>query len=93
MNLKITHYNNYLKLKGVLDRKSVDVFYGELHRIFDKVDVLTISLEGIESIDRYGVRALAKLHNEAISKNKQLSFIGMGFNGFYDHLKSEEAVA
>lgn len=93
MDLKITHYNNYFKLKGVLNRKNVRFFYNELNRVIDKVDTLTISLEGLESIDRHGVRALAKLHNEAISKNKRLSFIGMGFNEFYNHLKSHEAVA
>jgi len=93
MNLKITYYNNYFKLKGVLDRKSVNFFFSELSHIIDKVDSLTVSLEGIERIDRHGVRALAKLHNEAISKNKQLSFVGIGANGFYNHLKSREAVA
>lgn len=87
MNLKITHCNNFFKLKGILDRKSLSVFYREFNDIFDRENSLTISIEEVEWMDRYGVKAMTELHNEAISKNKKLSIIGMGCRDLYDHFK------
>ena len=44
----------------------------------------------VESIDRAGVMALARLHNESITKSKKLSIVGLGCKELYDHFKSEE---
>lgn len=93
MSLKITCYNNFFKVTGVLDRTSVDVFHHEFRNVFEKSDEITISIEGIESIDRYGVIALAKLHNESITRQKRLSIIGFGCKELYDHFKTKETAA
>ena len=87
MNLKITHCNNFFKLKGILDKKSLSVFYKEFNDIFDRENSLTINIEEVEWMDPYGVKAMTELHNEAISKNKKLSIIGMGCRDLYDHFK------
>lgn len=87
MNLKISHYNNFFKLKGILDKKSLSLFYKEFNDIFERENALTISIEEVEWMDRYGVQAMTGLHNEAISKNKKLSIIGMGCRDLYDHFK------
>jgi ABC-type transporter Mla MlaB component len=87
MNLKITHNNNYFKLKGILDRDNLDLFQKEFKNIFDKVNNLTISIEEIEWMDKYGVKAMAGLHDEAINKNKKLSIIGLGCKELYEHFK------
>jgi ABC-type transporter Mla MlaB component len=87
MNLKITHYSNFFKLKGILDRKNLSIFYKEFNDIFDRENSLTINIEEVEWMDRYGVKAMTELHNEAISKNKKLSIIGMGCRDLYDHFK------
>ena len=87
MNLKITHCNNFFKLKGILDRKNLSLFYREFNDIFDRENSLTINIEEVEWMDRYGVKAMTELHNEAISKNKKLSIIGMGCRDLYDHFK------
>ncbi|MCF8273686.1 hypothetical protein [Yeosuana sp. AK3] len=87
MNLKITHSNNYFKLKGILDRDNLDLFQKEFKNIFDKVSNLTISIEEIEWMDKYGVKAMAGLHDEAIIKNKKLSIIGLGCKELYEHFK------
>ena len=42
-------------------------------------------------MDRYGVKAFVKLHNEAVIKNKKLSIIGLGCKDLYDHFKTEIA--
>jgi len=34
--------------------------------------------------------ALARLHNESITKSKRLSIIGIGCKELYQHFKSEE---
>lgn len=93
MNIEITSYNNQFRIKGVLNRQNVNVFNSEFKNIFEKFNSLTLSIEGLTSIDRYGVNALAQLHNESISKNKSLSIIGMGCDDLYEHFKSEESAA
>ncbi len=91
MNLTITHYNNYFKVTGILNRQSVAFFQKEFENVFEKLQAVTISIEGLESIDREGVKALAKLHNESLASNKQLSIIGFGCKDLYDHFKSNDA--
>ena len=59
----------------------------EFNDIFDRENSLTINIEEVEWMDRYGVKAMTELHNEAISKNKKLSIIGMGCRDLYDHFK------
>lgn len=87
MNLKITSSNNFFKLKGILDRNSLDLFQHEFKNIFEKVSTLTISIEEVEWMDHYGVKAMTGLHNEAIMKNKKLSIIGLGCKELYEHFK------
>ena len=91
MNLKITHYNNFFNIKGILDKHSVHIFQEEIHDAFNRLQSITISLEGLEGIDKHGVMALAKLHNESITKDKQLSIIGSGCQNLYDHFKTNDA--
>ncbi|MCB0444439.1 MAG: hypothetical protein R2812_00775 [Gelidibacter sp.] len=91
MELEITHHNNFFKVKGVLDRKTVNVFQEEFRNIFEKFSVLTLSIENLSHIDRYGVNALAQLHNESINKGKSLSIIGMGCDDLYEHFKAGSA--
>ncbi len=91
MDLKITNYNNFFKIKGILNKQSIHIFQSEFQNIFEKVSMLTISIEGLESIDSHGVSALAKLHNESITKDKSLSIIGLGCKDLYDHFKSSDA--
>lgn len=91
MNLEITQANNFFKVKGVLDRHNIHVFKKQFRNIFEKASSITVSIESLTSIDRYGVSAIAQLHNEAIVKNKRLSIIGLGHSNIYNHFKSEEA--
>lgn len=93
MNLEITSYNNQFKVKGVLNRQNINVFTNEFKNIFERFNSLTLSIEGLTSIDRYGVNALAQLHNESINKHKNLSIIGMGCDDLYEHFRSEETAA
>ncbi|RCT54086.1 hypothetical protein DUZ96_11975 [Winogradskyella sp. KYW1333] len=65
-------------------------FNTHFSNIFHKLDDVIINIEQIESIDRAGVMALAKLHNESINRSKKLSIIGLGCKELYDHFKSEE---
>ncbi|MFL0353850.1 hypothetical protein [Xanthomarina sp. GH4-25] len=91
MNLTITHYNNFFKVTGILNRHSVGIFQKEFQDVFEKLQSVTISIEGLQSIDKDGVNALAKLHNESLTLNKQLSIIGFGCKDLYDHFKSNDA--
>lgn len=91
MNLKITHYNNFFNVKGILDKHSVQILQDEIQDAFEKLQSITISLEGLEGIDKHGVMALVKLHNESITNHKQLSIIGSGCQNLYDHFKTNDA--
>ena len=93
MELKITNQDNLFQVTGILNKFNVHNFKKEFSNIFDKQDSLIISIENVTSIDRYGVNALAQLHNEALNKGKKLSIIGMGCDDLYEHFKSEESAA
>ncbi|WP_067147125.1 hypothetical protein [Pseudotamlana agarivorans] len=91
MDLVITSCNNFYKVKGHLNKSNVGIFINEFDDIFNNLDSLTISIKDVESMDKYGVEALSKLHNESIMKNKQFSIIGYGCKELYDHFKTEVA--
>ena len=90
MDLQITNSNNFYKVKGSLDRKNVHVFKSQFRNIFEKANAITISIEDLKSIDRYGVTAIAQLHNESIIKQKRLSIIGLGCLEVFNHFKTKE---
>lgn len=93
MDLEITCSNNFFTLRGTLNKQNMDVFRNEFKHIFDRVNSFTISIEGVTSMDLYGVNALAQLHNESVAKNKSMSIIGLGCKDLYNHFKSEETAA
>jgi len=91
MELEITSYNNFFKIKGILNKRNLSVFENEFKNIFERANALTISIENVEWMDKYGVNAFAKLHFEAISKNKEMSIIGLGCKDLYEHFRSDFA--
>ncbi|MFD1616397.1 hypothetical protein [Gelatiniphilus marinus] len=90
MELEITNYNNFFKMKGILNKRSLNVFKKAFRNVFEKADTLTISIEHIEWMDKCGVNALAELHYEALSRNKKMSIIGLGCKELYEHFKSSD---
>lgn len=91
MDLKITNSNSFFNIKGVLDRSTLHVFNEEFRHIFERFSMLTISIQEVESMDKYGVAAISRLHQEALAQNKRLSIIGFGCKDLYDHFKTETA--
>ncbi|TNJ45226.1 hypothetical protein KFZ70_07095 [Tamlana fucoidanivorans] len=91
MNLKITNCNNYFKVKGILDKESVSLFNSEFENIFERTNAITISVQYVESMDKYGVNAIAKLYEEATRKNKSLSIVGYGCKELYQHFNTNTA--
>lgn len=91
MDFQITSCNTFFKVKGILNKKTVALFDKEFNNIFETANNLTISIQDIVSMDKYGVDAISKLHQEALSKNKKLSIIGFGCKELYDHFKAEIA--
>ncbi|MFI0430292.1 STAS domain-containing protein [Mariniflexile sp. HMF6888] len=91
MDLKISNCNNFFKIKGTLNKNNLSIFQSVFNNIFEKVQVLIISIEDVDSMDRFGVNALTELHKEAIAKNKNLSIIGLGCEDLYNHFKTEMA--
>lgn len=90
MDLEITNSNNFFKVKGSLDRHNIHLFKSTFRNIFEKANTITISIEDLKSIDRYGVTAIAQLHNESIVKQKRLSIIGLGCQEVFNHFKTKE---
>lgn len=93
MDLEIIKHATYFQVKGTLTKFNLHLFKKTFSDIFDKQDSLVINIENLTSIDRYGVNALAQLHNESLVKRKNLSIIGMGCDDLYEHFKSEESAA
>ncbi|WP_179333610.1 STAS domain-containing protein [Winogradskyella costae] len=91
MDLQITNYNNRFQIKGALNKLNLKTFNAHFSNVFDKLDSILLDIEQVNNIDRAGVMALAKLHNESITKSKQLSIIGFGCKELYEHFKSEES--
>lgn len=92
MDLKITHYNNYFKIKGILTKHNLEAFYNYFQNVFEDRDAITINLSGIDAVDQHGVHALEQLQNEAIRRGVPLSIIGSGHTAVYDHFKSVAVV-
>ncbi|MFC0603098.1 STAS domain-containing protein [Winogradskyella pulchriflava] len=90
MDLQITNYNNRFQIKGTLNKLNLKTFNAHFSNIFDKLDDILLDIESVESIDRAGVMALARLHNESITKSKRLSIVGLGCKDLYDHFKTQE---
>jgi len=90
MTLTITNYNNVYKVKGQLVKLNIRVFQDELKHIFEKTDNIILNLRDLINIDSHGVNAIAKLHNEALSKNKKIAIIGFGNNQLIDHFKASK---
>lgn len=91
MDLRITNCNNFFKVQGTLNKENLDIFKTEFKNIFSRVGTLTISIEDVDSMDKFGVNALTELHQESIAKNKSLSIIGLGCKDLYNHFKSQAA--
>ena len=90
MTLTITNYNNVYKVKGQLVKLNIRVFQNELKNIFEQTDNIILNLRDLIAIDNHGVNAIAKLHNEALSKNKKIAIIGFGNSQLIEHLKSNK---
>jgi len=90
MNLTITNYNNVYKVKGQLVKLNIRVFQKELRNIFENSDNIILNLRELRNIDNHGINAIARLHNEAISKNKKLAIVGFGNSQLINFLKSNK---
>lgn len=66
MNLRITNCNNFFKIKGHLNLETLAIFQAEFDYVLERFNAFTISIEDLEAMDRYGVEAMAALHNEAV---------------------------
>lgn len=93
MSLEIKNANNFVKVKGSLNKKNVHVFKKEFTAVLEIFNAITLSLEDLVGVDRYGLKAIDQLQHEAIAKNKRLSIIGIGNTTLYNHFKRTEKVA
>jgi len=91
MVLEILNEDNNFRIVGVLNRNSLHVFQRTFENVFDTRDSVVLSIEELKGIDREGVNALAKLHNESLTKHKKLSIIGFGCKEIYRHFNDSDA--
>ncbi|HMC01146.1 MAG TPA: STAS domain-containing protein [Flavobacteriaceae bacterium] len=92
MELTIKNNHNYFEIKGILVKYNVNLFQKKFQDIFDERNSLTLNITGLNRIDSFGINAIAKIHNEAISKQKRFSIIGLGNNELFNHFKTIETV-
>ena len=91
MVLEISNCDNCYKIIGSLTQKNLSIFQNSFKNIFETNNNLTINIEGLKDIDREGISAITKLHNEALTKQKKLTIIGLGNKQLYQHFKSNDA--
>ncbi len=93
MDLRITSYNNFFKLKGALNKKTVHVLQSEFRDVFQTHSTITLSIEDLNHVDRSGVNALANLHKLSLEKKVNFSIVGLGCKELYDHFRSTNEAA
>jgi len=91
MVLEIKNCKNCFKVKGQLTQFNLHIFQNAFQDIFENRDEVTLCIEDVKSVDRYGVNAIAKLHNEAIILGKKFYIIGLGNKDLYEDFKSVDA--
>ena len=91
MVLEIKHSNNEFYIRGALNRKSLPLFENTFLNIFEENDQVVINIENLSGIDREGVNALARLHNESVRQQKKLSIVGLGCKELYQHFNDNDA--
>lgn len=89
MHFTIDNSSNFFQLTGNLNKTNAEAFENELGQALKSVDKLTINIENLDSIDRFGVKAFTNLHEQSIKENKELSIVGMGCKELYDHFKTQ----
>ncbi len=90
MDLRISNENNFYEVRGALNKKNIHVFQKAFKNIFENTSAVTISVEGLEAIDKQGKHALAQLQNESITKHKPLSIVGSGRGDLFNFLSHEK---
>jgi len=87
MELSIINCNNFFKIKGVFNKENLALFEAKFDNIFDRLDVVIISIEHVESMDRHAIKAITKLHEHAVSLSKKLSIVGYGCQTLFKEFK------
>ncbi|NNK69539.1 MAG: hypothetical protein HKO96_03605 [Flavobacteriaceae bacterium] len=78
-------------MEGDLNYKNLQEFNEIFQSVFNDNDEVTINIDGLRSIDRHGVNAIARLHNEAVLNGKLLTIIGLGNKEVHKHLDRTDA--
>lgn len=91
MTLEICICDNCFKIKGDLTKKYLHIFQQAFNDVFDKIDDLIVNIEELNAIDREGVRAITKLHNQALTKQKKLTLVGLDNIDLYTQFRSSDA--
>ena len=73
MNLRMTSYGNYLRIKGSLNKRNIDLIKNEIDTMLEREQGIVINVEDVEHIDRYGIKVLIELHKDAIKNRKNVS--------------------
>jgi anti-anti-sigma factor len=93
MSLEIVSSHNVVKVSGEINKNNVELFKERLLLELEKFNRLTLNIECLRSVDRFGVNALADLHVKSLALHKQLYIVGLGCKELYDHFKSKEMIA
>lgn len=92
MNLIIKQKENHFELTGFLTRQNLPRFQRRFQDIFQKHSEVKVNIEGLKSIDHFGVMALARLHNHALVQEKKFSIIGYGSKELYEEFEIEDVM-
>jgi len=76
MLLEIKCQENIYTINGNLDKSNLDDFNSHFEHILKASGKVVINIENLVRVDESGMKALVKLHNNALAMGKDLSIIG-----------------
>ncbi|MBT8253800.1 MAG: hypothetical protein HKN00_00755 [Flavobacteriaceae bacterium] len=90
MVLEIIVKNETYIVKGKLTKSNLPIFNKAFFNIFSEKDELIVNIEQLHDIDREGVNALARLHNDSLIHQKKLVVIGKVNDKLGQHIAEQD---
>lgn len=93
MGLQIIDQKECYLIKGALNKSNIDTFTTYFKEVIRTSEQVTINIEDLDSIDRFGVNALVKLYAQSLENQAKFFIVGLGSKELHDHFRSVESAA
>lgn len=84
MALRINQQGSIFLVEGTINSSTVKQFKNHLEFLMLYKNILTINLDGVDTIDNTGVNTLRALYSKSLTLNKKFSIIGNEYQEICD---------